>query len=186
MPGSPVALPEGINALRAYKSKNLLSEGFILQIYVSNSIKLNLVEPEKTLQAYENAIHGFMAFDGAAAYANESALSEYGKVQKQQSDEYGTLVLTYSELMAGTAVFLRYTKKVIPNHTLIEVVIPGPEDTAVYLFTGDKPVTKIQDLLKITGKLRQTDDLSSDGYLKIPLPQEIQDFYMENCGTVCP
>jgi hypothetical protein len=88
--------------------------------------------------------------------------------------------------MAGTAVFLRYTKNVIPNHTLIEVSIPGPEDTAVYLFTGDKPVTKIQDLLKITGKLKETDDISSDGYLKIPLPQEIQDFYMENCGTVCP
>jgi hypothetical protein len=135
---------------------------------------------------YENATYGFAHFDGVVSYTNDSLQEQENIIEKQQSDEYGTRVLSYSELMAGTAIFLRYSKNIIPDHTLIEVAIPGPEDTAVYLFTGDKPVKGFKNLLKITGKLKETDDISSDGYLKIPLPQEIQDFYMENSGTICP
>lgn len=184
--GSPVDLPNGIHAIKAFKSHTLHAEKFNLQLFITDPINLNFTEPDKTFLAYESSTYGFLSFSQARGFSDKEKLKKYNVEEKRQSDEYAGRVLTYSKNLAGTASFLRYSNTVLPGYTLIEVAIPGPDVEAVYLYTGKEVPVGIQPILAITDKLRETDDLSQDGYLKIPLPQEIKDFYLDNCGTLCP
>jgi hypothetical protein len=184
--GVPVDLPDGIHAVKAFKSHTLYAEKFNLQLFITDPINLNFTEPDKTFLAYESSTYGFLSFSQARGFSDKEKLKKHNIEEKRQSDEYAGRVLTYSKNLAGTASFLRYSNTILPGYTLIEVAIPGPDVEAVYLYSGTDVPVGAQPILRITDKLKETDDLSSYGYLKIPLPQDIKDFYMNNCGSLCP
>lgn len=181
-----VSLPRGVNALRAYKSRYTQGDAFSLQIYLDKKIKMNFKKDEETLVVYDNALSGFLRFSEKALFVDESIKEVFFENQTKQSDNYGALVMTYSKHLIMTGGITRYTKKLIPSYTLVEVMLPGPDVEAVYLYTGDTPLTEYGEIMDLTNKLAETGDLSAEGYLKVPLPEEIQTFYMNNCGDLCP
>ncbi len=181
-----VSLPQGVNALRAYKSRYPQGDVFSLQIYLDKKIKINFKKDEETLVVYDNALNGFLHFSEKALFIDESIKEVFFENQAKQSDSYGALVMTYSRHLIMTGGITRYTKKLIPSYTLVEVMLPGPDVEAVYLYTGDTPLTEYAEIMDLTNKLAETGDLSAEGYLKIPLPEEIKTFYMKNCDDLCP
>ncbi len=181
-----VSLPQGVNALRAYKSRYSQGEAFSLQIYLDEKIQMFFKKDEETLVVYDNALNGFLRFSEKALLVDESIKEVFFENQTRQSDNYGALVMTYSKHLIMTGGITRYTKKLIPSYTLVEVMLPGPDVEAVYLYTGDTPLTEYGEIMDLTNKLAETGDLSTEGYLKVPLPEEIQTFYMNNCGDLCP
>lgn len=183
---SAVELPSGVDAIKAYTSNGIYGTSFYLQLYVDKSLDLHFSNKEETLIINENHNNGFLDFSEANGLINSELKTKFLAEEKRQSDLFGARVISYSENLAATASFLRYTTNIIPEYTLIEVAIPGPDVEAVYLYTGENVAVGIKPILTVTGKLRETDDLSQDGYLKIPLPQKIKNFYMDNCGTLCP
>ncbi len=181
-----VDLPEGVNALRSYKAKYAHGESFNLQIYLDERVNIKLDKSEKTFIVYDNALNGFLRFSDKAGFVDKSIEDKFFNQEKKQSDEYGYLVISYAEDLIVAGGITRYTKKLIPSYTLIEVMLPGPDVEAVYLYTGDTPLTEYGEIMDLTNKLAETGDLSAEGYLKVPLPEEIQTFYMNNCGDLCP
>ncbi len=181
-----VSLPQGVNALRAYKSRYSQGDAFSLQIYLDEKIKMNFKNDEETLVVYDNALNGFLLFSDKALFVNESIKEVFFENETKQSNDYSALVMSYSKNLIMTGGITRYTKKLIPSYTLVEVMLPGPDVEAVYLYTGDTPLTGYGEIMDLTNKLAETGDLSAEGYLKVPLPEEIQTFYMNNCGDLCP
>lgn len=184
--GKNVDLPTGVNALRAYVSKFKYGDTFHLQMYLDDSLDLKLDAEEATFIVYDNSQSGFYGFSGAKGFSDDKKNKIFSDWQQKQSDDYGWLFISYSETLIMSGGMMRYTKKLIPGYTLIEVMLSGPDVEAIYLFTGDTPPSSYKEIIDITNKLSDTDDLSQDGYLKIPLPEEIQTFYMNNCGDLCP
>ncbi len=184
--GKNVDLPVGVNALRAYVSKFKYGDTFHLQMYLDDSLDLKLDPEEATFIVYDNSLSGFYGFSGARGFSDDKKNKIFSDWQQKQSDDYGWLFISYSESLIMSGGMMRYTKKLIPGYTLIEVMLSGPDVEAIYLFTGDTPPSSYKEIIDITNKLSDTDDLSQDGYLKIPLPEEIQTFYMNNCGDLCP
>jgi hypothetical protein len=183
---SPTELPSGVDALKAYTLDDKYGTSFLLQIYIQDSINLYLKEQEKTLLASENSGNGFLDFSEAEGFLNQQVKARYLSREKEESDKFGARAISYSKNLAATLSFRRYSKNVISGYTLIELSLPGPDVEAIYLYTGDELPTKHESIIAITDKLVDSDDLSEDGYLKIGLPQEIQKFYMDNCGSLCP
>ncbi len=185
-PARSVELPKGVNAIRAYKSKFSYGETFNLQLYLDNDIQSALSRDEKVLISYDTASNGFMDFSGSYSFSGALKNKKYNALMDEQAEFFDSLVITYSKDLAATAIFLRYTNNLIPGYTLMEVVIPGPDVEAIYLYTGNEALKDRGEFMDLTNKLAETDDLSAEGYLKIPLPEEIQTFYMNNCGDLCP
>ncbi len=181
-----VDLPSGVNALRAYVSKFKYGDTFHLQIYLDDSLDLKLNSDEATFIVYDNGLNGFYGFSGAKGFSDDEKNKIFSDWHQKQSDDYSWLFISYSENLIVSGGMMRYTKKLIPGYTLIDVMLSGPDVETIYLFTGDTPPSSYKEIIDITNKLSDTDDLSQDGYLKIPLPEEIQTFYMNNCGDLCP
>lgn len=177
-------LPDGVLAIRAYTKEHFFGDSLILQLYTKGLINLPLESDDILARYYDNSLSGFLRFNSDGV-KNKDLSKKIREDEKAIDKKFKSLVISYSKEIATTASFERISKSLLPGYTLLEISIPNPDVTDIYLYTGHSPETDDKEIYNMIGALKVADNLTDYGYLKISLPKAIQKFYMSNCSELC-